>query len=443
MSSLDSDLHRAGELLVDNRDQEAIVLLQAVLAQEPAQPLALYLMGLAAGRQAQHAQAVRFFERSLASNPVQPRVLLEMGNAHMAAGDVVSAADAYRRSAGLSAENVSALYNLGMALLRMGQVEEAVDALDDAVEQSPQDWQLRYSLGNALFHLGDAPSAAEELAEALRLNPSSTVAANNLGRVLLHLNRPAEAIEPLRLAAEDVSAVYGSQAALAQALLRAGRAEEALAALEALGRGSHEERAWRLAALHDLGHLDERARLFDAARDVRRLSLPLADGYGDMAAFLAVLADTLRVHPERDWEVPGTGTHGGSQTPPIQVFEGALADLSIVLHRLLAEELEGHRLVCWGTFLETGGHQEPHVHERTSLTGVLFLQVPPSITDADPAGWLELDGNPPGLDQGRQGHRIRPVEGEIVLFPSGVFHRPLPLAAGERISLSFVLVPRD
>ncbi len=414
-----------------------------VLQSDPEHAQALHLIGLLSGRRGQPAEAIRYFQRSLDANPVQPRGLLELGNALMAAGMPEGAADAYRRSAALTADNATALYNLSLALLRLDKPEEAVDALDDAVERAPLDWQLRYTLGNALYRLGDLQAAAEELAESHRLNPAHPAVANNLGRVLLELGRADEAIEPLRSASLDPSANYGSQAALAQALLRSGRAEDALGALDDLGRGGVEEVAWRLAALHALGRGDQRREIFDADRDVRRLRLPLAEGYGDMAAFLAVLADTLRSHPDRDWERPGSGNHQGSQTPPVSQLQGSLADFAVAMHELLGEELQGQRLVCWGTFLETGGHQDAHVHEDTSLSGVLFLQVPASVGPDDPAGWLELDGNPPGLDQGRVGLRIRPVEGELVLFPSAVFHRPLPLAAGERVSLSFVLVPSD
>jgi hypothetical protein len=65
-----------------------------------------------------------------------------------------------------------------------------------------------------------------------------------------------------------------------------------------------------------------------------------------------------------------------------------------------------------------------------------------SPEDADDAGWLTL-GEPPenlSLDLPPQ-RKVEPRPGQLVLFPSWMWHGTLPFASGERLTVAFDVAP--
>ena len=98
------------------------------------------------------------------------------------------------------------------------------------------------------------------------------------------------------------------------------------------------------------------------------------------------------------------------------------------------------RANVWGIVMRTGGHQVAHIHPTAWVSGVYYPRVPDSINDQSDAGWIEF---------GRTGREfpddfepairtVKPKEGLMLLFPSYLYHRTIPLQNDkERISIAF------
>jgi uncharacterized protein (TIGR02466 family) len=103
------------------------------------------------------------------------------------------------------------------------------------------------------------------------------------------------------------------------------------------------------------------------------------------------------------------------------------------------------RLSLWGTILKAGGHQEPHIHQTAWLSGVYYARLPEKIHCNDPSrsGWIEF-GQPPARYPCKAEYPLEclcPREGMLVMFPSHLFHRTIPLRGDEtRISFAFDLI---
>jgi uncharacterized protein (TIGR02466 family) len=113
----------------------------------------------------------------------------------------------------------------------------------------------------------------------------------------------------------------------------------------------------------------------------------------------------------------------------------------------LTRPVHGWRLHTWGTILGESGHQDAHIHRSAWLSGVYYVRVPPSVcaADLDRAGWIEF-GHPPA-QYPVQGwyplETVRPIEGMLLLFPSYLYHRTVPLAGSDvRISVAFDVLPQ-
>ena len=79
--------------------------------------------------------------------------------------------------------------------------------------------------------------------------------------------------------------------------------------------------------------------------------------------------------------------------------------------------------------MDAQGHQLAHTHPDGWVSGVYYVRIPSQVDDEDPehAGWIEFGRPLRELigDAEPDTRLICPSEGQIVLFPSYVYHRTL------------------
>ena len=189
----------------------------------------------------------------------------------------------------------------------------------------------------------------------------------------------------------------------------------------------------------------------------------MSSGRAARPVFNRALAAHVRSHPTLVEAPEGNATRAGlhsgdlltEPTGPFDAFEtlirSQVADYIKAIptqtnHPFFSRPPTRYMLDIWGIVLTGEGHQVPHIHPSGWLSGCYYPQVPASISETDPAqhGWFEF-GRPQPLYQARAEPRVRPVcprEGLLLLFPSFVFHRTVPVTApDERISIAFDVVP--
>lgn len=108
----------------------------------------------------------------------------------------------------------------------------------------------------------------------------------------------------------------------------------------------------------------------------------------------------------------------------------------------------------WGVVLERGGFQAPHGHPDSIFSGVVYLQLPEEVAvdgfDHPPGSLCFFgDGVPVpaardcGVAHASATLAILPRRGDLILFPSYLWHGTVPFEAlGPRICLAFNVVPR-
>jgi len=165
-------------------------------------------------------------------------------------------------------------------------------------------------------------------------------------------------------------------------------------------------------------------------------------------------------------EIRANSTKGGFQSDS-KIFE--YNDKSIInLKRFIATEvakywphiyeaLTGQKsesnvpafdLWGWVTSLNAGGFNSPHIHPRSTISGVFYLQTPFEIiknVDNNFSGWIgSMDPRSNSQIWPLSSHLnyffVPPVEGSLVLFPSYLQHFVPPFnAKDERIAIAFNL----
>ena len=87
------------------------------------------------------------------------------------------------------------------------------------------------------------------------------------------------------------------------------------------------------------------------------------------------------------------------------------------------------------------GHQDAHIHPGGWLSGVIYLKVVPSLGKEEGAIEFSLNGKN-YHDVNSSKLTFQPEVGDIVFFPSSLYHRTIPFSTNEdRIIVSFDLMP--
>lgn len=200
----------------------ALVVLQPLLAAEPANPGALYLLGVALTRLKRQdeaheafakmmeavspaqanflmgkasyeterfAESVDFFRKVLLSDPAFDGAHRELGKALISLNDEASAEKELRQA---SPDDFEALYFLG-GLLARTRPAEAIPILERARTMAPDMWGPPYYLGRIYVEQGRTTEALSLLERAARLNPEESAIQYQLGRALQKAGREADA----------------------------------------------------------------------------------------------------------------------------------------------------------------------------------------------------------------------------------------------------------
>ena len=210
------------------RLDEAEAACSAILAADPAQPDALFLLGMIAHKRGRSDEAVRRIKAAI-KRQRNPLFYNGLGVAQAARGHGAEAITAFREALKLAPRYADAQVNLGNALQRRGDLAGAVECFQHAIAIEPGLAVAHYNLGNALFARGDA-AAIDAYRRAIALQPDFADAHMSLGVVLRRQGQPQAAIAHLRQAVAlqpDHAAAYDN---LAGVLAEIGQLDEAVAA---------------------------------------------------------------------------------------------------------------------------------------------------------------------------------------------------------------------
>jgi uncharacterized protein (TIGR02466 family) len=100
---------------------------------------------------------------------------------------------------------------------------------------------------------------------------------------------------------------------------------------------------------------------------------------------------------------------------------------------------------AWYVKMQSGGHLSSHIHETGWVSGAVYLEVPKDSGPDGQEGAIELssDGDEyPRLHDEFEKKVILPNVGDVIFFPSSVFHRTIPFNSNEeRICIAFDVKP--
>jgi predicted O-linked N-acetylglucosamine transferase (SPINDLY family) len=180
--------HQAGRLA------EAEQIYRRVLASDPRNADALYLLGVLAHQVGMHEGAVQLIEQAIRLDPSNPHFHNDLGEAYSALRRPADALRSFESALGIKPDFLAALNNRGNALLELKRFEDALACYDNALAVDPNFAKAANNRGVALEELKRHHEALASYEKALALKPDYAEGFDNRGLALYELKRYADAV---------------------------------------------------------------------------------------------------------------------------------------------------------------------------------------------------------------------------------------------------------
>ena len=498
--SLDPNMARAATglaevLLAADRGAEALAIMAPFVNDQTSNLSLLSYYGLALQAAGRGAEAVEVLTRAAKSAPDSAVADHNLAGALMEVQNFVEAEAAARRARarGLDAPELWLVW--GRAVTAQGRLTEGEALYAEAIERRPTFdkavaelahtvWmrsgerdatmavfdrvfartgptpELLMQKAALLDTMGDAVAGYETLQEALAIKDDPIVHLP-AAQLVVHWD-PERALTHAQRALEAQPDNPSHIAALCQVNLALGRADEAAIIAERLWRGQPENQyaiallatAWRLMG-------DERyRRLFDYQALVSRTMIDTPSGWSSLESYLADLREALKPLHSFRGHMAGQSARHGSQTQqdltrsadpviraffkaidePIRRHIRALGQGGDVLRRRITKAYDFNGI--WSIRLQPIGFHIDHIHTRGWLSSACHIELPAAV-EREPEGWLRF--GQPGIPTSptlAPEFCVKPVPGQLVLFPSYMWHGTVPFSGDEeRLSIAFDVVP--
>ena len=157
------------------RPADARALYNQVLAQDPAHPDALHLLGLIEAQAGNHQQAQALIWQAIQARPGEAMFHNNLANVCVELGQLDHAEAMYVRALELDGSRTDALSNLGVLLGKTKRLDDAERLLLKAIELAPSNPDWRQNLANLYLAQGRDAEALTQCHDGLVIAPRSRV----------------------------------------------------------------------------------------------------------------------------------------------------------------------------------------------------------------------------------------------------------------------------
>lgn len=452
-----------------------------------------HILALALDGQQQFSAAIDSYRNAIKIDPKKPELHFNVGIALSHLNQFDDAISAYQQAITLKPDFFEAHGNLGTILQKLGQLDAAIASYKKGLAINPQDARGHFNLGTALRDKGNLKEAISSYQKAIALFPNYTDAYNNLGETLRDYGDMEAAVKNYQAALSRNPHHPNANYNMGEFLYLAKKYSEAAAYFERARLDDWQAR--NMYCLYKAERFDDfKNKLDEVVKNTRHtepfiatLSTHYATNFDQedpynfcKNGFDFVYQNSIPALVEPNspllkqllYDIENADIaervqgmlHYGKQSAgnlfkrpessfkqlaelvmqEFSNYKNHFANADCELIQSFPEQYEFTS--SWYVKMQQGGHLSPHIHEIGWISGAVYLAIPAS------------NGNEAAFEYGIHGdnYPIQPSKtvsdfpvastmprvGDIVLFPSSLFHRTIPFSANEaRICIAFDLKP--
>ncbi len=454
-------LHHILALALDGQQKfsEAVPSYQKAIALQPNNTDLYFNLGIALSNINHFDEAIKAYQKAVALNPNFFEAHGNLGTVLQRLGMLDDAVASYQKGLQINPQDARGHFNLGTALRDQGNLEEAINSYKKAIALFPNYTDAYNNLGETLRDHGDMDAAVKNYQEALSRNPDHPNANYNMGEFLYLAKKYTEAAEHFQRSqfddwqARKLYCLYKGELfddfkkELNHVATHTPHTAPFIATLSthyAINVGEPDpynfcKNAWDFVYQNSITELAEpdSALLKQLHYDIEHADI--AERVQGMLNYGKQSAGNLFKRPEASFRQLGELVKREFQN-----YRTHFADADCELIQSFPDELDFTS--SWYVIMQQGGNLSSHIHEIGWISGAVYLAIPPSDGEE---GAFEYGTHgddypilpPRTVDDFPIKHTL-PKVGDIVLFPSSLFHRTIPFEADEqRICIAFDLRP--
>ena len=462
-------------------------LARALIKDFPKHQFAWKILGALLKNTGRVSESLICTKKAVKLSPQDAAAHLNLGIILKEVGKLEQAEASYRQAIFLKPNYAEAFNNLGNIFDDLGQLDDAEKYYNKAVKINPNFAEAYNNLGVTLKEIGKLEAAEARFKKAIALKPNYAEAYNNLGITLEKKGRLSDAEASFRQAIVLKSNYSDAHNNLGN-LLRINRNfKEATFHFDRLNNDlsvalsleclyndkNYEEFNNRLNFLSKNDNMNLRIAAISsfASHQMKKidpypfcknpLDFVTINNISDYDFNSKILLDEIIKETDGyqlKWEARTTkfGFQG-----PSDIFENPSKSISLFL-KLLQKEINNYydkyksetnffikfwpkkyKLAGWYNRLIKNGHHKSHIHQTGWLSGVFYLKTVSQPNNDEGAIEFGLHGYDLAIIDKNYPRKLhKPKKGDIVLFPSSLFHRTIPFTTdSERSTIAFDLKP--
>ena len=450
--NMGSILHRLG------RSNEARVSYEKAISIKSDFLNAYFNLGLVYQNLQDNKKAIESYEKAIELKPDFHEAIGAMGTALQAQGELEEAIDHYKKALEIQPDARNH-YNLAAGLRTQGSLDEAIKQFEKSLSFNENNPETLTSLGDALWHKGKVQEGLEKLNKAVEASPEHPQANYNLAIFLSDNNELDKALDHFQR-----SKIFDWQERSLYCLYKTEQFEKFKTELDNIIKNKKNDSPF-LATLSS-----HHAINFKTKDNYNFCTNPL-----DFAVHMSIkelaepnsslLKELLNdIEKEEISKRTQSRLHHGTQSSGnlFKRTEGSFRKLSTLIAEAIKNYYEKNKNKdsncifvkqfpktvdfnsSWYVKMQSGGHLDSHIHEEGWVSGSVYLSIPKKKSNPNEGAIeLSLDGDNYPKKHKNFPTKLYPVEvGDVVFFPSSVFHRTIPFKSDEeRICIAFDVKP--
>jgi len=451
-----------------------------------------HVLSLALDGQAKFEESIESYKNTIKLQPYNADLYFNLGITLSNLNRLDEAEASYQQAIKLNRNFFEAYGNLGTVLQRQGMLDKAIVSYQEGLKINPQDARGYFNLGTVFRDKGTLDEAVTNYMKAIQLFPNYTDAHNNLGETLRDQGNMDAAIKNYQAALTLNPTHAAANYNMAEFLYLAKKYDEAIPYFERSHLDDWQERI--LYCLYKAGKFDafklKRNEIIQQKPHTSPFLASLSTHYSinsgepDPYNFCKNGLDFIyqKTMPElaengallkallHDINTAAIAERKQGRLTNGQQSAGNLFKRSETSFRQLAELIKEEFLAykqnfkdancelinsfpseleftsSWYVKMQQGGHLNAHIHEIGWISGAVYLAMP-TVNGIEGAFEYGTHGDDYPINGSKKiDHfpvaHLMPKVGDIVLFPSSLFHRTIPFNANEeRICIAFDLKP--
>lgn len=435
--------------------QAAIASYREALNLKPDFTVAYFNLGTLLQAQGQLAEAAWHYQKAVALQPDFFEALGNWGAVLQLQGQLDAAAQCYRQALALRPDARSH-FNLGTALYDQGHHDDAIREFRAALQLDPQFADAWNDLGEIHRDRGDMTEAVRCYQQALQVEPSHPRALYNLGEFYCLSERLVDAIPYF-----EQTAFADAPSRVLQCLYKTEQFDRFKQRLDQLSANAphHSILVGTLSTHYATNfRVDDAYNFCKKPMDyvmhtrIEALAEPDSPLLKNVLHDIQHLAIAERKQGRLYYGMQSAGNLLQRSEPSIQRLTALLKEKINEYRQQF--DASGYELIkafpcdidftsSWYLRMKKGGYLTSHIHEEGWISGCVYLKLPEKNNSHEGSFEYSTDGDDyPRLHDDFPKQIVDQQVGDLVLFPSSLFHRTLPFHSDqERVCVAFDVKP--